>query len=323
MKQHPTMDTLLAYLDDAENSDFAEVRLHIATCRDCRASIDNLTRLQQSVRDSGPFQHRLAEVSAQLASALDQQAIERYVDGELDATQRESIAQLLNSEPNALKAALHYASHSTASYHLREETQHPAAATSVASPQTTTAKRTATSASNGLIEQLKKFMDFRPPVWISVPATAAVVFIMTIAVLPDWSASTPHFTVAAYQDKPVIHYQGEDQLPGIGFFNKAHRSTVAFGPMEIRYNDNLDLSLHWPQVPKAAHYHLALYLISEGQKITVQEKDLTENQTTLVDFKAEAGKRYEWTLNGKTSDAQSFYATGGFVINAAINTATR
>jgi hypothetical protein len=49
----------------------------------------------------------------------------------------------------------------------------------------------------------------------------------------------------------------------------------------------------------------------------VQEKDLTENQTTLADFKAEAGKRYEWTLNGETSDARSFYATGGFVINTA------
>jgi hypothetical protein len=309
------MDTLLAYLEDADNADFADVRLHIATCRDCRASIRKLTRLQESIRNTGPAQNRLTEISSQLASALDRQAIERYVDGELDETQRESVTQLLETEPNALKAALHYASHSAASRHLLAETEHLAVDTAVASQQTTTAKRTIAGQSSGLMEQLKKFIDFKPPVWISVPATAVVVFIMTMTLLSDWTASTPGFTVAAYQDKPVIHYQGADQLPGIGFFNKAHRSTASFGPMEIRYNNNQDLSLHWPQVPKAAQYHLALYLISEGRKITVHEMDLTANQTTLADFKAEAGKRYEWTLNGETTDAKSFYATGGFVIN--------
>ena len=90
--------------------------------------------------------------------------------------------------------------------------------------------------------------------------------------------------------------------------------------MEIRYNNSQDLSLRWPQVPNAEQYHLALYLISEGQKITVHEMDLAANHATIADFKAEAGKRYEWTLNGETSDAKSFYTTGGFVINRAINT---
>ncbi len=319
MKEHLTMDTLLAYLEDAENTDFADVRLHIATCRDCRVNIQKLTQLQNSVRNTGPSQNLLKEVSPQLANALDQQAIERYIDGELDTTQSESITQLLETEPNALKAALYYASHSAASRHLIAETDHPAATTSVASPQPTV-KITASSHFNGFIDQLKKLIDFRPPVWISVPATAAVVLIMTIAVLPNRFASTSDFTVAAYQDKPVINYLGSEQLPGIGFFNKAHRSTASFGPMEIRYNNNQDLSLHWPQVPKAAQYHLTLYLISEGQKINVHEMDLTANLATISDFKAEAGKRYEWTLNGETTDAKSFYATGGFVINRTINT---
>lgn len=310
MKQHPTMDTLLDYLEDAENVKFTDMRLHIATCVVCRNQLQRLSSLQQSIKHSGPLQNRLAETSSQLTSALDQHSIERYIDGELDDAQSASIQQLLDSDPGALKAALHYASHSAASDHLRKGTESPA------NMAGSDAQIKIDSPSNGFIEQLKKFFDFRPPVWISVPATAAVVLVMMLAIMPDWKSSPSQgFTVAAYQDKAVIHYQGDNQLPGIGFFNKAHRSTEAFGPMIIRYTDHQDLLLRWPQVPNAQQYHLALYLISEGQKITVHEMDLKANQTTIADFKADAGKRYEWTLNGKTSDAKSFYATGGFVIN--------
>jgi hypothetical protein len=79
------------------------------------------------------------------------------------------------------------------------------------------------------------------------------------------------------------------------------------------------LALHWPAVPNATSYHLALYLIGEGQKITVQEMDITTNQATITAFKAQSGKRYEWTLNGETGDARSFYTSGGFVINKTDN----
>gem|GEM_PF-1716669 len=307
MKAHPTMDTLLAYLENAEHEDFTDVRLHIATCGDCRAKLQRLTNLQDAIRNSGPEQHRLASASATLTNALDQQLIEQYVDGELEASQRASVKQMLDAEPSALKAALHYASHSAASAHLHTTTEH-----SVAPPSVAPAKLRG----NGLREFLKNALDFSPPVWISVPATAVVVLILTLSVMPDWrDSSSSGYTVAAYQDKPVIHYQGSNQLPGIGFFNKAHRSTEAFGAMQIRYEKNRDLSLHWPQVPNAASYHLTLYLISEGQKITVQEQDVTVNQLIIEDFKAETGKRYEWTLNGETTDTRSFYTTGGFVID--------
>ncbi len=304
------METLLAYLEDTESDKYTDVRLHLATCRDCRDKLQRLSNVQKSIKHSGLLQNSLADSSPQLVSALDQHSIERYIDGELDAPQSASVQQLLDSDSSALKAALHYASHSATNQHLRKDLDNPA--TNAA----TAAQATMASQSTGFIEQLKKFFDLRPPVWVSVPATAALVVVMTLAFMPNWmKSSSPGFTVAAYQDKAVIHFQGANQLPGIGFFNKAHRNTESFGPMEIRYNDHQELSLHWPQVPNAAQYHLALYLISEGQKITVHEMDLTANQATIVDFNAEAGKRYEWTLNGKTSDAKSFYTTGGFVIN--------
>jgi anti-sigma factor RsiW len=306
------MDTLLTYLEDADNASFADVRLHIASCQDCRAKLHRLNKMQDCLRKTGPYQNRLAAASPQLANALDQQAIERYIDGELQAPESAPIKQLLDTDPSALKAALHYASHSAASGHLLAETEQ-----TIAAPSTTTAAVTKpVSNANALMEQLKKLFYFRTPIWISVPATAAVVFVMTLAVMPSWIASSSQgITVASYQDKAVIHYQGTNQLPGIGFFSKAHRSTESFGAMEIRYDDKHALSLHWPQVPNATTYHLALYLISEGQKITVQELDLEANQGTIANFKPETGKRYEWTLNGETTDAKSFYTTGGFVIN--------
>jgi hypothetical protein len=311
---HPTRDILLAYLEDAEQAQFADVRLHIATCSDCRGTLQQLNNLQHTLKTTGPYQNRLETISPQLASALQRQTIERYVDGDLSPPENAAAKQLLQDEPAALKAALHYASHSAANSHL--STAHLTNTNSTVTEPATTRTRSGIS----LLEQLKKLLEFKPPVWISVPATAAAVFAITLAVMPQWTDSTSaQFTVAAYQDKPVIHFQAADQLPGIGFFNKARRSTENFGPMEIQYNDHQELALHWPAVPNATSYHLALYLIGEGQKITVQEMDITTNQATITAFKAQSGKRYEWTLNGETGDARSFYTSGGFVINKTDN----
>ncbi|MCG6969797.1 MAG: hypothetical protein PVF34_08620 [Gammaproteobacteria bacterium] len=310
---HPTKDTLLAYLEAADQADFAAVRLHIASCGDCRVALQRLNNLQHTLQTTGPYQNRLQAVSAQLTSALEQQSIERYVDGELHGMEAVSVKQMLNADPTALKAALHYACQNTACHntaHSAGNAQRNAAAADARKPAPASRSR-----NHPFIEQLKRLLDFRPPVWISVPATAAAVIMMTLAIMPGgMHSAAPGFTVAGYQDKPVIHFQGADQLPGIGFFNKARRSTETFGPVDIQYNGEQTLALRWPAVPNATHYHLAVYLISEGRKITVQEMDLAANQATIANFNAQTGKRYEWTLNGETGDARSFYTSGGFVI---------
>ncbi len=297
----------MAYLEDVEHSDYANVRLHIATCGQCRTTLQRLTDLQHNLRRSGPYHNRLAGSSDELIDTLRRQTIERYVDGELPKAEAEPIKQLLQSDPMALKAALHYASHCATDGHLRSAQSLERAPDSANTPavQPTLAR---------LKQLLQQWLDLRPPVWISVPATVAAVLLVTLMVMPHWK-SAQDYTVAAYQDKAVIHFQGANQLPGIGFFNKAMRSTQAFGPMEIRYNDSKRLSLRWPTVTNATSYHLTVFLISEGQKITVQELNTNESEAVLAEFRAEPGKRYEWTLNGETTDDKSFYTSGGFVIN--------
>lgn len=315
---HPTRDTLLAYLEDADQAQFANVRLHIATCSDCRGTLQQLNSLQQTIKTTGPYHNRLETVSDQLASALQQQTLERYIDGELSAPETITVKQMLQDDPAALKAALHYASHSAANANL--PAAHLTNTTSTVTNNATNPTISRAKSRVSYLEQLKKLLEFKPPVWISVPATAAVVFAISLAIMPQWTDSTSaQFTVATYQDKPVIHFQAADQLPGIGFFNKARRSTENFGPMDIQYNDQHQLALHWPAVPNATNYHLALYLIGEGQKITIQEMDIAINQATITAFKAQSGKRYEWTLNGETRDSRSFYTSGGFVINKVGN----
>ena len=243
---------------------------------------------------------------------MKQQSIERYVDGELQDQHAAQIKTLLESDAIALKAALHYASHSHHSAKLRQQAAATSTTSHSVSPQL--------DKTHTLLNYLKNFFDFRPPLWISAPATAAIVLIMASAIMPSWlSEQSPDIAIATYQDKAVIHFQGAGQLPGIGFFSKAHSSTQAYGPMKINYsynhNDTQNLSLQWPQVANAKSYHLTLYLIAEGQKITVKELDLTTSHALIKDFKPTAGKRYEWALNGETNDAKSFYTSGGFVIN--------
>jgi hypothetical protein len=307
---HPQRDTLLAYLEAAEKPEFAAVRLHIASCGDCRAMLQRLANLQHTLQTTGLQHNRFEPASDQLISALEQQTIERYVDGDLHGIDSAAVKQMLSSDPGALKAALHYASHNTGQSAGNAQRN----AASIDAPKPAPMLR---SHNHPFIKQLKKLLDFKPPVWISVPATAAVVFLVTLAVVPQgMNPASPDFTVAGYQDKPVIHFQGADQLPGIGFFNKARRSTESFGPVDIQYDAQQTLVLNWPAVPNATNYHLAVYLISEGGKITVQEMDLASNHATIADFNAQSGKRYEWTLNGETRDARSFYTSGGFVINS-------
>jgi len=316
------MDTLLAYLEAPEQSDFRDLRLHLVACSDCRGNIKKLRAVQNTLQQTGLLQSRIQAPSAQLAQALKLQTIERYIDGELQEPQARHVEALLKSDSDALKVALHYASHSQ-----RSESEAPQTAT----PASISSAATRAGNTISLLDRIRKFLDFKPPVWISVPATAAIVLTLTTAILLTWQASpAKHLAIATYQDKAVIHFQGASQLPGIGFFSKAHSSTQAFGPMKISYDKSQTLSLQWPPVAEAAVYHLALYLIADGQKITVKEMDVTVPHASITDFEPIAGKRYEWALNGetklreskvgetrgsKTGDSQTFYTSGGFVIN--------
>ena len=306
--QHPTMDTLAAYLEAPEQADFKELRLHIAACGECRGNIVKLHTVQNTLQQSGWLHSRIDSPSAQLAEALQQQSIERFIDGELQGAQAAHIRALLQTDAYALKAALHYASHRSDSL--------PPQSAPIPKTVTNTSVSTRTGRLSTLFDGIKKLLDFRPPVWISVPATAAVVVALATAIFPSGPMSpAPHMAIATYQDKAVIHFQGANPLPGIGFFSRAHSSTQAFGPMTIHYDKSQTLSLHWPQVADAATYHLALYLIRDGQKITVKALDTTTPQALITDFKPTESKRYEWTLNGETKDAGTFYTSGGFVIN--------
>jgi hypothetical protein len=307
MTQHPTKDTLLAYLEAPEQADFADLRLHIAACSDCRRNIVKLHNVRETIQQTGVYQTGIDGPSELLTEALEQQTIERYLDGQLPDPQAAQVKTLLQTDPNALKIALHYASHTHATSTVSPQSAALAPKQRAASPRTGT---------TSWLDAIKKLFELRPPVWISVPATAAVVLVLATAIMPAWQASPAKgIAIATYQDKAVIHFQGAGQLPGIGFFSRAHNSTQAFGPMQIHYNAQQTLTLQWPQVSEASAYHLTLYLISNGQKITVKELDVSAPQASLADFRLTPDKRYEWTLTGDTKDGKTFYASGGFVIN--------
>lgn len=309
MKQHPTMDTLLEYLEQPEARDFADLRLHIATCGQCRGNIQRLTELKHHIHTYGP----MATVNAPTENNLAAQEIEQYVDGQLPDEHAAQIKAQLQSDPGALKAALHYASHSVA---MEKTVLNPPAIKETAEQASRPSFFAPGVFKKGFLKQLAGLFDLRPPVWISVPATAAIVFALSIVTVPNWMASSSHdINIAAYQDKAVIHFQETKQLPGIGFFNKAHRSSKSFDAMKVRLSKNSVLEMRWTPVENAKSYQLALHVVNEGQKISVKELSLSDNRATITDFIPKYGKRYEWTLNGETTDAKSFYTTGGFVIN--------
>ncbi len=304
------MDTLLAYLESPSAADYSELRLHLAGCKQCRASVEQLKQLQSRIRQSPEITS--SNFENQFTATVEEQLIEQYVDGALAGAEHRQIKSLLQQQPQALKAALHYAGQRAAMDRAgidKNVASHEVALNNMA-PQQNEYR----SAQQTLINKLANFFELRPPIWLSVPATAMAMLAIIVLVYPSTSPTGDNMAIASYQDNAVIRFQDINQPPGIGFFSKAQRTSKPYEAMQVTLKKN-SLNLQWPVVDNATSYNVSVYIINEGQRLTISEQSSNSNNLAINNFKAQIGKRYEWQLTGETSDAKTFTASGGFVIN--------
>ncbi|NOX43722.1 MAG: hypothetical protein GXP19_08345 [Gammaproteobacteria bacterium] len=209
---HPSTELLAGYIDSPDSNEFGALRQHLINCTECRNKTMKLTKLNYNITHHLP---RLLEPN----------------------------------EANELKSALHFATHSAAmNRHLnsatnKEFTQHFVQEVVQEGFQNNAPKPNDDS-SAGFIEQITNFLTIRPPVWASVPVTAAIVFSLTMVLLPVSDKSDETDTsIAAYQDNPVIIFNKSEQvIPGIVFFNNANQKKEAFNSISISLKK--DSSLH-------------------------------------------------------------------------------
>ena len=109
VSEHPELEQLKNYLNNSASAEFSGLRLHLAQCSQCRALIDGLTGLEQVSQQVLSMQTERDTLSEQ-----QHQKIADYIDGRLSGDEHLQIKEFLQLNPLAMKAALHYASHSSA-----------------------------------------------------------------------------------------------------------------------------------------------------------------------------------------------------------------
>lgn len=313
---HPDTDALKAYLHDSKSPDFTTLRLHLAQCPSCRDEADVLSSLINNpacLEDTPDGDEMLSNEQHQL--------IIDYIDGKLQTEESMKAKAIIDSNKYAMKSALHYVSHHSAMANsLPAQTQSTAPATA------DDEKNNGTSLLSQILSHAMRWFDARPPVWVTVPATAFAVAIVIFSIQPFDSSLTSDkdsdFVVASYQDNAVIQFRSADALPGIGFFSKANSLSKEYkGVLVSIMNDGNSTSgkikLQWPRINNAIQYSMRLQVFNQGEKVTLGEISTRASIATFDINEISHNKRYEWILTGKTNDEKTFYSTGGFVISNA------
>ena len=294
MSDHPEIELLKNYLNNSAATEFSEVRLHIAQCSQCRTQVEGLMGLQQVSEQSGD----------DALSDQQHQQIADYIDGRLSETEYQQQKEFLHSNPAAMKAALHYASHKSA---MDKSISDPASVSS------------SNSVSGGLwasmLTKFKALLSLQTSVWLTVPATAALVAILSISLFNQPVSKQSMYSVASYQDNAVIQFSPKNNLPGIGFFVKSNKLSKPYEGLKVSVSDGRRFTIQWPQVPGAIKYSLRLQMFDQGNKIVIGEVTTEKNSAVFSVEPDNIYHRYEWVLSGETQDDRVFFTNGGFVIN--------
>jgi len=297
VNQHPELDEIKNYLNNTSADQFSGLRLHLAQCAECRNLASSVQHLQSVSK---------LQVNDSLSEQQHQQIID-YVDGSLNENVAQEIKILLEENPAAKKAALHYASHKPASQKVLIE------------PMTVTAGRNASLNSFkfgvNVFNQIKTLLTFQTPVWLSVPVAAALFALLSVNLFTSPDIEQANFTLVSYQDNPVIQFRSKVTSPGIGFFSKTDQLIKTYDGLQVSVSDEGRFTLRWPPVAQAATYTLRLQMFEKGNKVELANITTQETFAVITPALASIYHRYEWKLSGETSDQRDFIAKGGFVIN--------
>lgn len=296
VNDHPELEDLNNYLSNSSSAEFGSLRLHLAQCSQCRTLVDGLMGLknisqQQTLDTLTEDQH---------------QSINDYINGRLSNSEHNEINKFIYANPSAMKAALHLASQKS----LLDRSYTSDTSTESLSNST----QSVSHYYSGIFSKLKSLITYQAPIWISVPAAAAFIALLSVNLF-EQDTTQKLYNIASYQDNAVMQFRSKDNLPGIGFFAKEEHTSVNYEGLQVAVTDDKHFSLRWPAIANAVKYNLKLQVFNNGNKTLVG--DITTDDTSAV-ISTELENiyhRYEWVLTGETSDNRVFMANGGFVIN--------
>lgn len=305
---HPDTEQLTAYLADPAAEDYRRLRMHLMTCGDCRALAGLLANLRENLHEIETEQYQqMISQNNELGEMLHARLIEKYVDGSLHESDQQRVSDMLRKDGQAMKAAMHYAGHSAGMQRTLGVT--PAEHPESIRPLKPVAKP-------GLLTMLRQWLVVRMPVWMTVPVSAALAGVLTVALTPSITPETEKYSIVAYQDNPVIRFKGAQDLPGIGFFSSANKTAKPYGRIGAAISGDRTIRLSWPAVDGALSYTMHLKMFDMGRQVSVGKVTTSSTEAGFERLANDAGRRYVWSLSGRTRTGELFSTKGGFVIHS-------
>ena len=309
MTQHIDNDTLDSFIRTSlytdgfmDSAQYHAVLDHLATCSECRDQASVITSLHQDSQNINQ------------TSSLDdsqQQLICDYLDGHLTASEQQQAKDLIDNQPDAMRAALHYQQHI-------EEMNLPV------SEQSETVEAAVKTESGSPLSWLARLFNFESPMIYTMGVTAAL-FVAVISMFQLIESEQKQTMIASYQDNPTLQFTDNNKLPGIGFFTQSTNTSIPFDNIKIELLEKNIIKMSWPEINGAQQYKIRIQVFNHGNKTLLKEQETKSNHTTfqLAPMPIEnqqqlsdndSNKRYEWVLYGNTIDDRMFYASGGFVV---------
>lgn len=293
MNDHPQIELLKNYLNNSEADKFSALRLHLAECSECRQLLNGLMALQaissHSMKDD--------------LSDQEYQNIANFIDSNASTTDSQQTRDFIENNPQALKAALHYASQQSAmqTQNIRQ------------TPSTGSTFKVGPGLSS-LLDKAHTLLSFQTPLWISASFASAFIALFSFSLINSPS-SNDHYNIVSYQDNAIVQFRPVDQVPGIGFFARDEVVSRNFNGLDVSISGEGVFTLSWPAITDAIRYDLHLVMFDKGERISLANISTESNSVILQTELDTINHRYEWELTGETTDHQLFQASGGFVIN--------
>ena len=291
---HPELEVLQGYLNNSASAEFSSLRMHLAQCSQCRTLLDGLTGLKD-----------ISQLNTNTLTETQHQQIDDFINDRLHGNEKVSTQALIDSKPEAMKTALHYASLQAAQNRTSKNSSNSASSALLAANSSTWST---------IKSKLKSLFSYQTPIWITAPTAAAVVALLSFN-LYEKSNEELNYTIASYQDNEIIQFRSKNSLPGIGFFAKSENQTMHFSGVNITLTDNRNFNINWPAIDKAVKYNIRLQVFDQGIKKLIGNVTTDMNSVLITSQLNNINHRYEWVLTGETSDNLTFMANGGFVIN--------
>jgi len=303
-------DTAIADARSIDSVLYDNILDHLASCEECRDQVTIITTLQN---EWSQLRHQSSLTEDQ------QQMICDYIDGQLQTDEAEKAKALINDQPDAMKAALHYQSH-VASMETRLSREGRASGKEGAYQPDHSRPHSQNAFFTDLLSFASQFISIRSPMVYTMTATAALFFVVLLLVQsPELQQNQT--VIASYQDNPTIQFTAKNKLPGVGFFAQSGNSSKPFEDIRIELISENTIKISWPEIDGAKLYKMRIQVFNQGKKTILKESSTQTNHTTFLlepePQTSNPNKRYEWVLYGNTADDRMFYASGGFVVSKA------